>query len=156
MANTIKITLSCERPATQADVDEQDAWLKAHPGTSCIPTELGDMIDVEEEHELPAEWVICNRCRGNGTHVNPSIDSHGITQEEFDEDPDFEEAYFDGSYDIACEERCRDGKVLVIARERLTPAQKQLVDRYDEVQADNASDAAADRHTRFMENGGRY
>jgi len=84
MANQkIKITLYGERPATQDDVDEQDAWLKAHPSTQCIPTLLGDMIDAEDEHELPAVWEICDRCRGNGQHSNPSIDGNGITMDEW-------------------------------------------------------------------------
>lgn len=60
---------------------------------------------------LPGRRVVCSRCDGNGTHTNPAIDEHGISPQEFDEDPDFREAYFSGAYDVRCEE-CRGEKVL--------------------------------------------
>ena len=50
------------------------------------------------------QFAVCPTCDGNGTHVNPSIDSEGISAEQFYEDPDFEEAYFSGAYDVACAE----------------------------------------------------
>jgi len=50
------------------------------------------------------QFAVCPTCDGNGTHVNPSIDSEGISAEQFYEDPDFEEAYFSGVYDVACAE----------------------------------------------------
>jgi RecJ-like exonuclease len=63
---------------------------------------------------LPAKWDICHRCHGEGTHTNPAVDGHGITQEEMDElGPEFEEDYFSGVYDITCEECHGSGKVLV-------------------------------------------
>jgi hypothetical protein len=34
--------------------------------------------------------------------VNPSIDGNGLTSADFDEDPDFREAYFSGAYDVPC------------------------------------------------------
>lgn len=63
------------------------------------------------ERELPAKMKVCSRCEGRGTHVNPAIDGHGLTREDFDADPDFEEGYFSGRYDIRCEE-C-DGRNVV-------------------------------------------
>lgn len=54
--------------------------------------------------EVPAVFDICPTCKGKGTHVNPSIDRHGLTREDFLEDPDFEEEYFNGTYDIKCNE----------------------------------------------------
>jgi hypothetical protein len=56
-------------------------------------------------------WAVCPTCEGEGKHVNPSIDSHGISREEFDEDPDFEEAYFSGAYDVTCVE-CKGQRVV--------------------------------------------
>ena len=62
-----------------------------------------------EKGDLPEVFIVrtsgfrvCPTCEGYGTHVNPSIDAHGIGREEFDEDPDFEEAYFAGAYDVTC------------------------------------------------------
>lgn len=52
-------------------------------------------------------WIICPTCEGEGKTVNPNIDAHGLTGEDFAEDPDFAEDYFSGVYDIQC--RCCDG-----------------------------------------------
>jgi hypothetical protein len=76
----------------------------------------------EIEVELPAKWDVCSRCDGEGKHVNPSIDSHGISREEFDEDPDFEEAYFRGDYDVRCEE-CKGRTTVLVVDEQACKAQ---------------------------------
>ncbi len=60
--------------------------------------------DSEEEISVPTHWEVCPVCNGQGTHVNPSIDAHGITADEFHEDPDFEGDYFSGVYDQTCNE----------------------------------------------------
>ena len=54
------------------------------------------------EVQLPSKKVICPRCHGEGTHVNPSIDGNGLTYEEFDGDEDFRKDYFAGRYDVVC------------------------------------------------------
>ena len=41
-------------------------------------------------------------CQGRGVYVNPSIDSHGLTREDFDEDPEFHDDYMSGVYNIPC------------------------------------------------------
>jgi hypothetical protein len=48
------------------------------------------------------EWILCPVCRGEGKTVNPNIDAHGLTREDFAEDPDFAEGYWSGMYDITC------------------------------------------------------
>ena len=59
----------------------------------------------DRDFELPFRWEVCGTCRGKGRHVNPAIDAdHGITPEEFAEDPDFAEDYFSGVYDVPCSE----------------------------------------------------
>lgn len=60
---------------------------------------------------LPGKRIVCPRCNGEGKHTNPAIDSHGISQEEFDENPGFQEAYMSGVYDITCE-KCRGERVI--------------------------------------------
>jgi hypothetical protein len=65
---------------------------------------LYDDDDTEICLEFPVVYEVCPLCEGNGTHVNPSIDSHGISSCEFAEDPEFEEGYFRGAYDVACYE----------------------------------------------------
>ena len=56
----------------------------------------------ETVHEIPTEWGVCHVCRGEGTHVNPSIDAGGLTSEDFADDPGFAEEYFSGTYDVVC------------------------------------------------------
>ena len=49
-------------------------------------------------------FAVCPTCEGKGSHVNPSIDAHGLSSEDFAEDPDFAEDYFSGAYDVPCAE----------------------------------------------------
>ena len=51
---------------------------------------------------LPTHWEVCPVCDGRGTHVNPSIDSGGISGETFANDPDFADSYFSGVYNVPC------------------------------------------------------
>ena len=53
----------------------------------------------------------CSRCNGTGKHVNPAIDGHGISMQEFADDPDFAEEYISGAYDIPCD-KCRGKRVV--------------------------------------------
>lgn len=100
----------------------------------------GDMVEIR----LPVRRIVCPRCDGKGTHVNPDIDGHGISPEEFAEDPGFEEAYFSGRYDIRCEE-C-DGRNVVdsIDQEEAekTPAGRKALRRYWRYEDARAADRA--------------
>jgi len=62
------------------------------------PTQYEDGAEIE----VLAKFVVCPVCEGHGSHVNPSIDSQGISPDEFAEDPDFAEAYFSGQCDVNC------------------------------------------------------
>jgi hypothetical protein len=74
-----------------------------------------------EDIEIPAKFEVCSVCDGKGSHVNPSIDSNGLSREDFDDDPDFEEAYFSGAYDVPCN-CCKGNRVEpVVNFEALTP-----------------------------------
>jgi len=64
----------------------------------------------EDINEVPAKYEVCGTCSGKGSHVNPSIDSNGLTAEDFAEDRDFEEMYFSGAYDVPCNE-CKGNRV---------------------------------------------
>ena len=78
---------------------------------------ITNAFGVERVLTLPGKYEVCDRCRGKGTHVNPSIDEHGITQEEFDQDPGFQEDYMSGVYDVQCYECKGERVVMVIDRE---------------------------------------
>ena len=78
------------------------------------------------EIELPMGWQVCPVCDGKGSHVNPSIDAGGISREQFEDDPDFAEQYWNGTYDQTCT-RC-NGRTTVPAVnwEALTEEQRSL------------------------------
>jgi hypothetical protein len=103
--------------------------------------------DDEAETEVPARYEVCDTCHGKGTHVNPSIDSHGLTAEDFAEDPDFREAYFEGRYDVLCAE-CGGRRVVPVVDEtRATPEQERLA---EEARTSHYEDQRCRWHEREM------
>lgn len=66
--------------------------------------------------EVFLKYEVCPTCDGKGSHVNPSIDSHGLTAEDFAEDPDFREDYLRGLYDQPCNE-CHGQRVVPVLDE---------------------------------------
>ncbi len=138
---TITWTRFGTRPANEQDAKE-------------CGVELGEEVDFEEEVELPGKYEVCGRCRGKGSHTNPSIDSHGISQEEWfgpDWDDESREMYMSGGYDVACLE-C-DGKrvVLEIDEEKIAP---DLLAEYYKAREEKAAMDREDRAIRYMESGG--
>ena len=121
----------------------------------------GDPHSEDDEEEGPGaaeffgkhRWEICCRCSGEGKHVNPSIDGHGISPEEFREDPDFEEAYFSGLYDVTCYECHGSGKVKVADWRRLTADEAHAVWLMEE---EEALDRSISRMERWSEYGLNY
>jgi len=98
---------------------------------------------------------VCDRCRGKGSHCNPAIDGNGLTREDFDEDPDFEESYFRGDYDVACYD-CKGLRVVpVVDEDALTPAAREQLRACERRSAQIAQWDAEDARTRRMESGGR-
>lgn len=97
-----------------------------------------------EDMELVCKFEVCDLCRGRGTHTNPSIDCCGLTAEDF-EDYDFREMYFQGAYDVPCNQ-CGGLRVAPVVDEQANP--KELVDRYNEYmksQYDHAAEVAAEK-----------
>ena len=86
------------------------------------------------EHELPTTWVVCPTCDGRGSYVNPSIDAHGITSDEWAEwDHEEQDIYTSGGYDVTCEE-CR-GRTTVLAVDEKR-CSKKLLEIYRDQQED--------------------
>lgn len=85
--------------------------MKATIALSYYNEEIDD--DIEEDIELPIKFDVCLLCDGKGSHVNPSIDSHGISAEEWNRDWDDEsrDMYMSGSYDVSCYE-CKGKRVI--------------------------------------------
>lgn len=135
----------------------EDAWANYDETSKMlvIYTETYDEDDNEttEELHLPAKLEVCDLCRGEGRTVNPSIDAGGLTQEDFDEDPDFREDYFSGAYDIPCGQ-CQGKRVVPVVDEgRLNAEQKKAFTAYQDDQYDRAREAESDRITYMREMG---
>jgi len=86
---------------------------------------------------VPFEYVVCPTCDGKGSHVNPSIDAHGISGDEFAEDPGFFEDYVNGAYDVPCYE-CKGKRVVPWAND-------ERVERSIEEDAEYEAMCAAER-----------
>lgn len=108
----------------------------------------------EVETDFPAKFDVCGTCEGRGSHVNPSIDRNGITEEEFNEDPDFRESYFSGAYDMQCVE-CKGLRVVpVVNLEACDAAQQADLAIWEKQEQNRADDERADAYTYRMECGG--
>lgn len=84
--------------------------------------------DDENEIEIPASFEVCALCDGRGSHVNPSIDAHGLTADDFADDPDFAEDYRRGTYDEPCY-RCGGTRVEHVVSERASAEQKAIAEQ---------------------------
>lgn len=92
----------------------------------------------EQEIVLPCKYEVCPTCNGKGTHVNPSIDAHGLSAEDFAEDPDFKEDYFNGVYDVICH-GCGGKNVTPVADfDRFTKAQTKIWCRIEKAAEEDA------------------
>jgi hypothetical protein len=113
------------------------------------PEKLTVFLDHPEEGEIEVEiatkFDVCDRCEGRGSHVNPAIDGHGISPDEFRDDPDFEEAYFRGDYDVPCYE-CKGLRVVPVPDfERLSTEERAAWERQVQELADMAAEEEAER-----------
>ena len=80
-----------------AVIDESFHWALEEAGIAPHSSDQYETI-----YAVRFQMAICPVCGGRGKYVNPSIDAHGLTSEDFDEDPDFAESYFRGDYDVRC------------------------------------------------------
>lgn len=110
---------------------EQRAHLErinaANDSRNCAPAEAPVLYLADgTEKALPTRWVVCPVCDGAGSHVNPAIDCHGISSDEFAEDPDFAEEYAAGTYDQTCNKCQGRTTVQAVDLERLSPPDLKL------------------------------
>ena len=107
------------------------------------------VISVNDENEgvsfeLRAHFEVCETCNGRGAVVNPSIDEQGLTQEDFDQDPDFREEYCQGRYDIPCPE-CKGRNVVLVPDEKNDPAALEAYQRIVEGAVDSVRERMHER-----------
>lgn len=98
----------------------------------------------EIKDELPGRREVCGTCNGEGRHVDPAIDGHGISAEEWanDWDEDEREAYRNGAYDVTCEECGGEKIVTILDEDRAEIECPELLKAYLEYQEDCRRDAA--------------
>lgn len=72
------------------------------------------------------KWKVCPVCDGEGTTVNSAIDCHGLTADDFRDDPDFASDYKSGVYDIIC--RGCEGR-RVVTETRIKELRRNAEDR---------------------------
>ena len=78
------------------------------------------------ENPMKTKYQVCPVCEGEGRHVNPNIDAHGLTWADFHDDPEFAEDYKNGMYDIPCN-GC--GGKRVVTKARIKELQQNAEDR---------------------------
>ncbi len=115
--------------------------IKNHSGKFVRRRGYHDSIEVD----LPCHRIVCDHCDGTSSHVNPNIDGHGLSQEDFDQDPDFRESYFNGDYDVACDQ-CKGARVVdVVNYEALTPKMQRRYNAYLDQRNADEQEAAFER-----------
>ncbi len=103
----------------------------------------------DEGWVVPVKYAVCETCEGRGTHVNPSIDAHGIGAEEWANDWDDEEreAYHSGRYDVSCAE-CKGVRVVEVLDEER--AESEVIAAWNQWQRDSWSSYAESEAERRM------
>jgi hypothetical protein len=126
-------------------------WWKRVDERRMVAIILAENEDGEErEVEIPVEFEVCGTCEGKGKHVNPSIDSHGITEDEWGQwSPEEQETYLSGGYDVECYECSGKRVVPVPAESRMTDEQKTAL----EYATDFCWERLDDHRTQLMESG---
>ena len=113
----------------------------------------GDDLDLLAVHVLkvPAVYMVCPRCEGRGSYVNPDIDRGGISREAFDADPIYKEEYFSGKYNMTCIE-CKGLRVVQEPDPR-TDYAKEVVKEAQILAEHEASSRDEERKIYLRENG---
>lgn len=91
--------------------------------------EFFDTRDGNELRIYELKWEVCDRCNGEGSHTHPDIDGHGISPQEFYDDPKFERDYFAGVYDVPCYQ-CKGKRVMKVVDRGITDT--ILLKQYDD------------------------
>ena len=100
-----------------------------------VPEESGDK-EKEREVNIPIRFEVCSCCQGKGTIVNPSVDPCGLGREDFDQDPDLEEDYYGGIFNVRCEACWGGGLEAHPDKGRMNAAHVEAWASYEENQFD--------------------
>lgn len=130
----------------------RELWGRTLDETVEAIAEDDDGLEYEgpEDPWLPAHWVVCDRCHGDGTHVDPRVDGNGFTMDEWHEmGREFQDDYRSGRYDVTCSQ-CGGRRVMPELDENveLLPWQAQLVEvirQWNRDEAEYQAEVAAER-----------
>ena len=106
--------------------------------------------DEPTSYVLPVKMEVCPTCQGRGTHVNPSIDAGGITEDSDiwdDVDEYGENNYLSGRYDVTCY-TCK-GRNVVASIDR-KGADKKVLKIWEEMEREEGEYQATCRAERLM------
>jgi hypothetical protein len=119
---------------------DEDRMIATVAITTYGEDEHGEETEEEGEQEIAIRWEVCGTCDGRGTHVNPSIDAHGICEDEWSEwGEDERESYLSGRYDVTCYE-CGGRRVVPVQDENRNPP--EVLAQLAEAEEDRAAYAA--------------
>ena len=119
-------------PYRKDKLGEDDSVVRLSETEEGLVATVQDPEGLERLVLLPSKYEVCTRCSGKGKHVNPNVDGHGITAEEWERDWDDEsrENYFSGVYDVECY-GCGGKRVqLETDWELLSDAWKKILEAY--------------------------
>ena len=86
-----------------------------------MPETITIYEDTDDEMHLPARWIVCPRCEGNGTQ---DCFSGGMTASELHEaGEEFINDYVAGHYNIPCEQCNGRTTVAAVNKDQCNPAQ---------------------------------
>ncbi len=115
-----------------------------HGGSFAVLSDEYDDGDCEVYVTLPAKMEPCGTCRGTGSHVNPNIDRHGLSGEDF-EDRDFASNYASGVFDVVCS-WCRGvGVAPTLDESRCSPDELDIWHDHFDAEAAHEAECAAER-----------
>lgn len=128
----------------------KDKWYKDYNESNMtvrVSFEGHDDLEFEVDEDccvtFPMRFTVCITCGGKGKHVNPSIDSHGITSDEWEQEWSNEERqmYIGGFYDVDCYE-CGGMRVVPdISMDELTEEMGLAIRLIDEMIIKSAREA---------------
>lgn len=102
-------------------------------------------------HQL--QWIICDKCRGEGKHDHPAF-SNGITSDEWNDwNEDEREDYLEGRYDVPCDDCGGKGRQQIPIVSACSFAQKRKLVEYRKSERESYRDWKSEQRLRDAEDG---
>jgi len=95
---------------------------------------------------LPGRRIVCDECNGTGRVLCDSLRGVAFSRDEME--PDFEDAYFRGDYDVQCDVCHGNNVILVPDEDQLTKRQRILWQSHTAREAEYQAELAHERRMR--------